>query len=268
MGIVNTTSDSFYDGGRVELDDALAHALTLVEEGADLLDVGAVKAGPGPEVGEDEETFRLIPLVDALARACDVPISVETARPDVARAALDAGAAIVNDVTAFTDSEMLRVCARGGAGVILVHNGGQIHGRPRHPRYEDVVDDVITTWHSLAARARAAGVADDALVMDNGLDFGKTTFHSLELVKRLPEQVTLGRPVMVAPSRKDIVGEVLDAPPSERLEGTLALVSLSAYLGASIVRVHDVAACAASVRQVEAVTGGFPPRAPIRGLWD
>lgn len=267
MGILNRTPDSFFDGGRMDLSDAVAHARALVDEGADLLDIGAVKAGPGADVSVDDEIARLIPLVEALSDV-DVPLSIETSRPEVAKKALESGAAIINDVTGLGDVALLDVTAAAGAAIVLMHSGGQIRGRPRNPRYEDIVADVIAEWHRLAKVAKEHGISDDRIVVDAGLDFGKNTFHSLELMRRLDEQVAQPWPLLVAPSRKDVVGETLDLPPGERLEGTLALVALSAAAGAAIVRVHDVAAAVRTVRMVEAVKGARKPAAPVRGLWE
>ena len=268
MGIVNRTPDSFYDGGRMGLEESVEHAIRLAEEGADMLDLGAVKAGPGEDVSPEEELDRLLPLVEAIASATTVPLSVETARAQVADRALAAGATVINDVTGALDPDLAPVCARHAASLVLMHHGGQLRGRPRHPRYADVVAEVRTTWERLAAGARAAGLSDGSLIVDPGLDFGKTTFHSLELVRRLDELVTVPWPVLVAPSRKDVVGETLALPLEARLEGTLALVALSVLKGAAIVRVHDVAATVRVVRMVEAVEGKRPPAAPLRGLWD
>ena len=268
MGIVNRTPDSFYDGGRMGFDETVAHALRLVEEGADVLDVGAVKAGPGEEVAAEDERRRLLPVIEELAGATKVPISVETTRVEVARAALAAGASMVNDVTALADEELAATCAEHEAALILMHNGGQVRGRPRNPRYEDVVTEVAAELRSLALLAQTEGVPPDAIVIDPGLDFGKTTFHSLEIVRRLGELTDLGYPLLLAPSRKDVVGETLGAPPAERLEGTLALVALAVSAGASLVRVHDVAPTVRVVRMVEAVTGRRAPAAPVRGLWE
>ncbi|MGH2787012.1 MAG: dihydropteroate synthase [Actinomycetota bacterium] len=268
MGIVNRTPDSFYDGGRMGLAESIDHALRLVAEGADILDIGAVKAGPGEAVTESEEMDRLLPVVEGVADAADVVVSVETGTPSIARAAVDAGAAMINDVDGLVDPELAAACADTHAALVLMHHGGQIRGRPRNPRYEDVIDDVLATWEELAAVAEGRGVARDAIVVDPGLDFGKTTFHSLEIMRRLPDLVACGRPVLVAPSRKDIVGETLDLPPPERLDGTLALVALSVASGAAIVRVHDVAPAVRTVRMVEAVMGRRRPAAPVRGLWE
>jgi dihydropteroate synthase len=268
MGIVNRTPDSFYDGGRMELQETIDYSLGLIEEGADVLDVGAVRAGPGVEVPPEEELRRLVPLVEALAAATAVPISVETARSEVARAATEAGAAMINDVSALADRGLAEVCAETGAGLVLMHNGGQIRGRPRHPRYDDVVAAVIAGWRELEGAALQSGVRRQQLMVDPGLDFGKNTFQSLELVRRLPELVRHGLPVLVAASRKDIVGETLALDLDDRLEGSLAVVALSVLHGAAMVRVHDVRASVRTVRMVSAVLGKTPPRAPVRGLWE
>lgn len=268
MGVVNRTPDSFFDGGRMDLGESVRFALGLVADGAEILDFGAVKAGPGADVSEDEEMSRLLPLVGAVAAETGAPISVETARPAVVEAAVGAGAAIINDVSGLADPGLAPAVARSGAGLIVMHNGGQLRGRPRHPVYEDIVEEVTRTWTVLTGRAMDDGVARERIIVDGGLDFGKTTFHSLELVRRLGEQTRFGFPVLVAPSRKDVVGETLDLPVEERLEGSLSLVALSAYLGAAIVRVHDVRASARAVRMAEAVAGRRSPGSPIRGLWD
>jgi dihydropteroate synthase len=198
---------------------------------------------------------RLLPLVEALVRETAAPISVESGRPSVAREAFSAGAAILNDVTAFADEGLATVCAEAKAAVVLMHHGGQLRGRPLTPTYVDVVAAVIEEWKRLEKIAVAAGLDPDRIVVDAGLDFGKTTFHSLELMRRLDEQVSAGRPLLLAPSRKDV-------------EGTLALVALGVLGGVSIVRVHDVRASVRVVRMVETVMGTRDPAAPIRGLWE
>jgi dihydropteroate synthase len=268
MGIVNRTPDSFYDGGRMGLEESVEFAIDLVEQGAEVLDLGGVKAGPGAEVPVSEEMRRVVPAVEALSAAIDVPLSIETARPQVASAVIDAGAAIINDVSALADEALADVCAETGAGLVLMHNGGQLRGRPRHPRYGDVVVSVVEEWDRQAGIARAHGVTDEQLMFDPGLDFGKTAYHSLELMRRIDEMVAYPGPVLIAPSRKDIVGEALALPLEERLEGTLALVALTAAAGAAMVRVHDVRAASRTVAMVEAVLGMRPPLAPVRGLWD
>ena len=268
MGIVNRTPDSFYDGGRMDVVEATEHALGMVDAGADILDVGGVKAGPGELVPEGEELARVQPLIAELSARTDVPISIETAHPSVAEASIEAGASMINDVSGLADEGLARACARTRASLVVMHNGGQIRGRPRHPRYDDVVIDVIEEFERCAAIATLAGVADDQLIVDPGLDFGKTTYHSLEIMRRLDELTALDWPVLVAPSRKDVVGETLGLEPGRRLEGTLALVGMSVMASAAIVRVHDVEASVRVVRMTEAVMGRRAPADPVRGLWD
>lgn len=268
MGILNRTPDSFFDGGRMGLEESVTHGRVMVDEGAELIDIGAVKAGPGAPVGPEEESRRLLPVVEALARSTGALISVETSDPGVARRAVDAGAAMVNDVSGLDDPGLADACAETGAALVLMHHGGQRRGRPRNPRYEDVVVAVKDEWERIAGLAVDRGVSRRALVADPGLDFGKNTFHSLELVRRLDELAEAGLPLLVAASRKDIVGEALGLPPSERLEGSLALAVLSAWSGAAIVRAHDVKETVRTVQMVEAVSGVRPPTAPVRGLWD
>lgn len=268
MGIVNRTPDSFYDGGRMGLEESVAFAQRLVDEGADLLDLGAVKAGPGPAVTHEEEAARLLPLVEAVAERVSVPLSVETADAALARRAIEVGAAIVNDVTGLLEPQVAEVCAASGAALVLMHNGGQIRGRPRNPRYSDVVAEVTHQWGAMATRAAASGVGREQLVVDPGLDFGKTTYHSLEIIRRLDELLAVGLPLLLAPSRKDVVGETLDVPLDERLEGTLAVVALAVAAGVHIVRVHDVQSAVRTVAMTEAIAGRRDPARPLRGLWD
>jgi dihydropteroate synthase len=268
MGIVNRTTDSFYDPGRMELEDSIAHGLDSWRQGAVVLDVGGVKAGPGPEIDETEELRRVIPVVEALVGSCDALVSVETSRVPVAKAALEAGAALINDVTGLADDNLAAVCAEHGASLVLMHTGGQLRGRPRNPCYADVVAEVLSWWAEAIERACAAGMRPNQLLLDPGLDFGKTTYHSLDLVRRMDELTAQGLPVLVAPSRKDLVGESLALPPGERLEGSLAVAALCVERGAAMVRAHDVLATARVVAMVETVLGRTRPRRAIRGLWE
>ncbi len=268
MGIVNRTPDSFYDGGRMDVVEATEYALELVAAGADILDVGGVKAGPGEFVSEAEELDRVQPLIAELSTRTEVPISVETAHASIAEASIEAGASMINDVSGLADEGLARASARTRASLVVMHHGGQIRGRPRHPRYDDVVIDVIEEFERCAEIATRAGVGDDQLIVDPGLDFGKTTYHSLEIMRRLDELTALDWPVLVAPSRKDVIGETLALEPGRRLEGTLALVGMSVVAGAAIVRVHDVEASVRVVRMTEAVLGRRAPADPVRGLWD
>jgi dihydropteroate synthase len=267
MGIVNRTPDSFYDGGRIEFEDAHNHAVKLINEGADIVDLGAVKAGPGEPVDERTERDRLLPLVEALADA-SAPLSVETSRPSVARAALQKGAAIVNDVSGLADAGLADASAEFGAAIILIHHGGQLRGRPLHPRYADVVADVKRTWFELVRVATDRGVDPSQIIVDPGLDFGKTTYHSLELMRRLEELMEVEWPVLVAASRKDVVGETLGLAPEDRLEGSLALAAIAVAAGVDIVRAHDVRETVRTVQMVEAVAGRRDPATALRGLWD
>lgn len=268
MGIVNRTTDSFYDPGRMKLEERVAHGLDLWRQGALVLDVGGIKAGPGPEIDESEELLRVIPLVSELASRCDALISVETGRVRVAEAALEAGAALINDVTGLSDERLAGVCAEGGAGLVLMHTGGQLRGRPRNPRYDDVVAEVSSWWAAAVERACAAGMRPTQLLLDAGFDFGKTTYHSLELVRRMDELTAQGLPVLVAPSRKDLVGESLALPPGERLEGSLAVAALCVERGAAMVRAHDVLATQRVIAMVDTVMGRRRPLRAVRGLWE
>ena len=186
----------------------------------------------------------------------------------MAKLTLDAGASIVNDVTGLKDRSSLGSRPKREPRLILMHHGEQIRGRPLNPRYDDVVREVIDTWTELATLAMGRGVAEDKLVVDPGLDFGKNTFHSLELMRRMSELTDVAWPVLVAASRKDVVGETLGLPLEERLEGSLALAALSVLGGAAIVRVHDVAATKRVVDMVEAVMGRRGTDSPTRGLWE
>jgi dihydropteroate synthase len=269
MGIVNRTPDSFYDGGATyELDTALAHAERLVEEGADILDVGGVKGGPGAEVTVAEEIERVVPFVTALReRRPGVLISVDTFRAPVADAALAAGADIVNDVTGLHDPEVLEVVAARDAGYVAMHHGGQPRTRPFRRSYlPDVTTAVVEHCARLTSRAIEAGVPPTRLLVDPGHDFQKTTHHSLELTRRLPELAALGFGVLVALSNKDFVGETLDAALGERVDGSLAAAVFSVLRGAHVLRVHQVARTRDAVQMTEALVGRRPPAVAVRGL--
>ena len=243
MGIVNVTPDSFFDGGRFcDPQRAVAHALRLVEEGADLLDIGAESTRPGAlPVDEQEERRRLVPVVAAVAKAVSVPISVDTSKAEVARAAIDAGAIMVNDVTALRgDSAMVDVVAQAGAGLVLMHMQGTPDTMQHAPRYDDVVGEVA---QFLAERVRFAidhGVAKDRIVVDPGIGFGKTLGHNLDLLANLRVFTELGYPLLVGPSRKGFIGQLTDQSVEERGWGTAGVVALAVEQGANILRVHDV----------------------------
>ncbi|MBW3659012.1 MAG: dihydropteroate synthase [Actinobacteria bacterium] len=269
MGIVNRTPDSFYDGGATyELGSALEHASRLVAEGADIIDVGGVKGGPGAEVTVDDELSRVLPFVEALrGEDADVLISVDTFRAPVADAVLGAGADLINDVTGLSDPEVLDVVARHGAGYVAMHHGGEPRTRPYRRAYApDVTRAVVDHCGDLAARAVEAGVDPARVIVDPGHDFQKTTAHSLELSRRLPELAALGFPVLVALSNKDFIGETLDAPLDQRVDGSLAAAVFTILRGANILRVHEVARTRDVIRMTEALLGWRPPAVAVRGL--
>jgi dihydropteroate synthase len=250
MGVVNVTPDSFSDGGRfLEPAAAVAHARRLLDEGADLLDLGAESTRPGAApVPADEQLRRLEPVVAALAgepRAC---LSIDTADAEVAARLLDLGAHVVNDVSALGDPRMAGVVAARGAGLVLMHMRGTPRTMQDDPRYDDVAREVRDALAARAAAATAAGVAPERLALDPGIGFGKTVAHNLELIERLGELLSLGRPLLVGVSRKRFLGALLDLPVDQRLEGGLAAAAIAVHQGARVVRTHDVAPTARAVR--------------------
>lgn len=271
MGIVNRTPDSFYDGGTAwSFDEALAAAKAHADAGAAIIDVGGVKAGPGPPVDASQEHDRVVPLVAAIRQRLDVAVSVETGRAGVAAAALDAGAAMINDVTGLADPELADVvAAHAGAALVVMHTGGQVRSRPFRPSYHpDTTTAVAAELRRLATRAIERGVPAEQVVVDPGHDFGKNTYQSLELTRRLPELAGLGHPLLVALSRKDFLGEALgrDVAPADRVEASLAAAAVATQHGAHLLRVHDTAATVRVVRTVEVIAGRRPPAAAVRGL--
>lgn len=269
MAIVNRTPDSFYDrGATFAMAAALERVDRVVAEGADMVDVGGVKAAPGEEVDAAEEIRRTVDLVAAIRAAHPMlPISIDTWRSEVAREALAAGADVVNDAWGGVDPELAGVAAGAGAGIVCTHAGGlPPRTRPHRVAYDDVVADVVARTTALAEAAVAAGVDRDRVLIDPGHDFGKNTRHSLEATRRLDELVATGWPVLVALSNKDFVGETLDVPLEERLTGTLAATAVSAWLGARVFRAHDVGATRQTLDMVASIRGDRPPARTVRGL--
>lgn len=269
MAIVNRTPDSFFDkGATFGFDAAVRRIDQVVAEGADIVDIGGVKAGQGPPVEEADEIARTVDLVaEVRNRHPDLVISVDTYRSRVADALCAAGAHLVNDTWAGSDPCLAEVAARWGAGLVCSHTGGQQpRTDPHRVRYADVVADVIEGTTMLAERAVAAGVRRDGILIDPTHDFGKNTYHSLELTRRLGELVDTGWPVLVSLSRKDFVGETLGLPVDARLPGTLAATAVSAWHGARVFRAHDVAATRQVVDMVASIKGDRRPAAPQRGL--
>ena len=269
MAIVNRTPDSFYRPG-LTWDPAVAlervHA--VVTEGADIVDIGGVPARPGDEVDVTEEIRRTIPLIAAVRAAYpDLVISVDTWRHEVGREACEAGADLLNDTWGGWDSRLAEVAAESGAGVICSHAGGQPpRTRPFRVAYDDVVADVLETTLSLAARALEAGVEQARIIIDPAHDFGKNTWHSLEVTRRLAELAATGWPVLVSLSNKDFVGETLDAGVDDRLAGTLASTAVCAWLGARVFRAHQVRETRHALSMVSAIRGDTPPARAVRGL--
>lgn len=255
MGVVNVTPDSFSDGGLyLDPEAAIAHGRELVEAGADILDVGGESTRPGAEgVGAEEELARVVPVIEGLGGA-GAQVSVDTSKAAVAAAALDAGAEIVNDVTALRgDPEMAALCAERGCGVVLMHMLGRPRTMQDDPRYDDVVTEVKAFLAERLEAAVAAGVPEEGIWLDPGIGFGKTGAHNMELLRRLGELRELGRPLVVGTSRKSFIGRIDGSPPDERLGGTIASSVLAAVEGAEVLRVHDVA----EVRQALTLTAAI-----------
>ena len=270
MAIVNRTPDSFYDRGATFAEsEAMAAVDRAVAEGADIVDVGGVKAGPGAEVDVTEELRRVAAFVGRVRAAYpDLVISVDTWRAEVGRAVCAEGADLLNDAWGGFEPELAEVAAEHGVGLVCTHTGGLgPRTRPHRVHYDDVVDDVVRRTVAEAERAVALGVMSDAVLVDPGHDFGKSTRHSLLVTRHLDRLVATGWPVLVSLSRKDFVRESLDVPdPADRLVGTLAATSVSAWLGARVFRVHDVAATRGTVDMVATIRGARPPAVARRGL--
>ena len=269
MAIVNRTPDSFYDNGATfDLDPALRRCDEVIAAGASIVDIGGVKAGPGKAVGAAEEIDRVVPIIEKVhERHPDVLISVDTWRSEVAEAAIAAGAGLVNDTWAGWDPELIEVAGHHRVGYVCSHTGGITpRTRPHRVHFDDVVADVIAETTQLAERAAGLGCPEDLTFIDPTHDFGKNTFHGLELLRRIDEVVATGWPVLMALSNKDFVGETLDRGVGERVAGTLAATAWSAARGVAAFRVHEVAETADVIRMTAAIQGEVAPLATTRGL--
>lgn len=294
MAVLNRTTDSFYAPARVPDDAAaLAAAERAYEDGAEILDVGGVRAGNGSPVGEAEEIRRVVPFVAAVRRAVpDLLVSVDTWRAGVARAAIDVGADLINDTWAGHDPGLVEVAGAAGVGVVCSHTGGATprtdpyrveygppvvptgsvsegspgEGSPGEDGRDGLLADVVATLRAAAERAVECGVPRESVLVDPTHDFGKNTWHSLHLLRRTGVLAGLGFPLLMALSRKDFVGETLDLPPEERLEGTLGATAVAAWLGARVFRTHDVVATRRVLDLVAAVRDEAPPAVALRGL--
>lgn len=258
MGILNVTPDSFSnDGVGGDIDAAVRQAVRFQQDGADIIDIGGESTRPPSIYGKsnpvsaDEEISRVLPVIETLAKETDLPLSIDTYKAAVAKAAVEAGASMINDIWAFQrDPDMSAVASDAGAAVVLMHN-------QNGTEYDDVVPDVISTLRRRVDTAVDAGVDGNRIVIDPGMGFGKTAKHNLEILRRLDEIAALGLPLLVGMSRKSTIGYVLDLPVDQRMEGTAAAVALSIAGGADIVRVHDVKEMARVARMTDAVMRGW-----------
>ncbi len=243
MGILNVTPDSFYDGGRLfDVNTAIEAGLSMIEDGADLLDIGGESNRPGAgPIPPQQELTRVLPVLEGLRAKTAIPISVDTTKASVAQAALHAGADIINDITALRfDPDMAQTVSETGAKVVLMHMQGKPQTMQQEPHYADVVKEVRDFLTERAEYAQAAGIPPDHIILDPGIGFGKLLEHNLALLQQLPKLASCGYPVLVGLSRKSFLGQLLDLPVTERLEGTIAANTAAILRGASIIRVHDV----------------------------
>src|SRR5687768_615878 len=258
MGILNVTPDSFSDGGQfLSLDQALAHAEQMIAEGADIIDVGGESTRPGGEpISVEEEIGRVVPVIEALSSRVNTPLSVDTTKSEVARAGLDAGASIVNDISALRfDFYVADAAARAGAGLVLMHSRGTPATMHRLPPVADVMDEVVSSLRASVHMAERRGVARESIVLDPGIGFGKSQEQNIELIARLNELIAAfpEYPLLIGASRKSFIGRILaddsgsPAPPAARLHGTMAVVTAAVLKGAHIIRVHDVKAAVDTV---------------------
>lgn len=257
MGVLNVTPDSFSDGGRFfDRDKARGRAATMAADGADIIDIGGESTRPGAgEIGSAEERDRIMPVIESIADSLTIPISVDTRKAEVAQAAIEAGAGIVNDISGLRfDPEMAPLIARTGAAVILMHARGTPRQMQTFAHYDDVVSETISELRSSVEIAKRAGINEDRIIIDPGIGFAKTAEHNLEILNRLDEFNVLGRPICVGTSRKSFIGRVLGIPdPDARLVGTLATCVIAIMKGAGILRVHDVKEAVMASRMTDSV---------------
>ena len=269
MAIVNRTPDSFYDKGATWAEDAAFDRVRkVVDEGAEIVDIGGIKAAPGAEIDAAEEARRVVGFVERVRSAYpDVVISVDTWRAEVGRAVCEAGADVLNDAWGGHDPELAAVAAEHDAAIVCTHTGGVTpRTRPHRVEYDDVVADAIEKTVAYAERAVSLGVDPRSVLIDPAHDFGKNTWHSLEITRRLDEMVSSGWPVLVSLSNKDFVGETLNLPVGERLTGTLAATAVCAWHGARVYRAHEVTETRQVLDMVSTIRGTRPPARVIRGL--
>ncbi|MCX8069880.1 MAG: dihydropteroate synthase [Thermodesulfovibrionales bacterium] len=257
MGILNTTPDSFSDGGLYySFNDAIRHALSMVEQGADIIDIGGESTRPGSEpVSLQEEISRTIPVIKELSRLTSIPISIDTYKSEVAQRAIDAGASIVNDISGLAfDKDMASVVARNNVPIIVMHIKGKPKDMQEQPEYESLISELLDYFRERISIALEAGIKEENIIIDPGIGFGKTFKHNLEIINNLSEFKAFQRPIAIGLSRKSFIGAILgNLPPKERLEGTLSATSIAIYNGANIVRVHDVKETVMAAKIVDAI---------------
>ena len=258
MGILNVTPDSFYDGGRYTgEDEALARVEEMIGEGADIIDVGGESVRPGVDpIGLNEELGRVIPVIEKIKKQFSIPICVDTYKAEVARQAIEEGAEMVNDISALRfDPDLRKIVAGYGVSVVLMHIKGTPKNMQDNPRYDSVMEEIISYLDSSIKLAEEAGADGRGIIVDPGIGFGKTTAHNLEILRRLEELASLGKPILVGLSRKSFIGNVLGLPQEERLEGGLAATCMAVWRGARLVRTHDVSPTRRAVDMVQAILG-------------
>lgn len=258
MGVVNITPDSFSDGGLYYgREEAVDQGRRLADEGADILDIGGESTRPGSApLKEQEEMRRVIPVIEALSRSIDIPISIDTRKSQVAAKALQAGAEIINDISALRfDPQMVKICAGGRVPVILMHMQGEPETMQQKPRYSNLLKEIADFFQERIAWAESQGITKDRIILDPGIGFGKSLEegHNLMILKNLHAFKILGQPILIGPSRKSFIGKILNLPPQEREEGTMAAVVASILNGANIVRVHEVKKMSRVVRVADAI---------------
>jgi dihydropteroate synthase len=258
MGILNVTPDSFSDGGRfLDAQSAIKAGLKMATDGADFIDIGGESTRPGaPEIGEEEELRRVLPVIEGIKRESDIKLSVDTTKARVARRAVAAGADMVNDVSALADPGMLPLLRETRVPVVVMHMRGTPRTMQTDTRYVDLLSSVVGYLRKAAARAAAAGIPDDKVLVDPGIGFGKSSNGNLEILRQLETLRSIGRPILIGASRKSFIGAVLDLPVKQRVEGSLAVAALAVWQGAHVIRAHDVPATVRVVRMIEAIREG------------
>ncbi|MCK5534478.1 dihydropteroate synthase [bacterium] len=259
MGVLNITPDSFSDGGKyyTNCDKAIFCAQQMAEEGVDIIDIGGESSRPGAiPISEEEEKKRILPIIKKLTKKIKIPISIDTYKPGVARAAIMEGASLINDISGLQDEEMIKVINEFNVPVIIMHMQGSPQCMQENPQYKEVISDIISFFQERIQRAENNGISKENLILDPGIGFGKTTKHNLEILRRLEEFKILGCPLLIGTSRKRFIGDILELPVGQRLEGSLATCLWSIFKGINILRVHDVLSTVRAVRMVDAILYG------------